>query len=351
MDFIDQIKQFSKRVETLKDTIQTEEATKTSVIMPFFAMLGYDVFNPLEFTPEYTADVGIKKGEKVDYAIITDGTPTILIEAKWIGEPLEKHDSQLFRYFGTTTAKFGILTNGILYRFYTDLESPNKMDETPFLEINMLDLKEAQVAELKKFHKTSFNVDEILNVASELKYTNEFKRFFAAELQNPSDETVKLFLADIYHGVKTQGVMEKFRPIVKKALGQLISEMMNEKIKSALSPDAPVDATPEEEPVEEEVKSKIFTSQDELEAFFFIRTLLKGTVPAGDITYKDTETYLAVLYKQNTRKWLCRLILTPTQRILILPDENKKELRYPLEAIYDIEAYKDQLLEIVARYQ
>ena len=126
MDFIDKLKQFSKRVESLKDNIQTEEATKTSLIMPFFSLLGYDVFNPDEFIPEFTADVGIKKGEKVDYAILQDGKPVILIEAKWIGEKLEKHDSQLFRYFATCKAKFAILTNGQYYRFYTDLEEPNR---------------------------------------------------------------------------------------------------------------------------------------------------------------------------------------------------------------------------------
>ena len=141
MDFIDQIKQFAKRVETLRDSIQTEEATKTSIIMPFFAMLGYDVFNPLEFTPEFIADVGIKKGEKVDYAIIKNGEPVILIEAKSTNKKLERHDSQLFRYFGTTKAKFAILTNGITYRFYTDIEETNKMDKEPFLEFNIIKIK------------------------------------------------------------------------------------------------------------------------------------------------------------------------------------------------------------------
>ena len=169
MDFIDRLKQYSKRVESLKDNIQTEEATKTSLIMPFFSLLGYDVFNPDEFIPEFTADVGIKKGEKVDYAILQEGKPVILIEAKWIGEKLEKHDSQLFRYFATCNAKFAILTNGQYYRFYTDLEEPNKMDETPFLDINLLDLKETQVTELKKFCKENFNEAEIFDAASELK--------------------------------------------------------------------------------------------------------------------------------------------------------------------------------------
>ena len=138
MDFIDLVKQHSQRVKSLKDNIATEEATKTSLIMPFFAMLGYDVFNPEEFTPEYVADVGIKKGEKVDYAILKDGKPAILIECKWIGEPLASHDSQLYRYFGVSKAKFAILTNGQIYKFFTDLDEPNKMDEKPFLEINRL---------------------------------------------------------------------------------------------------------------------------------------------------------------------------------------------------------------------
>ena len=193
MDFVDQLKQFSKRVESMRETIQTEEATKTAIIMPFFAMLGYDVFNPTEFVPEYTADVGIKKGEKVDYAIMQDGEPVILIECKSIAENLEKHDSQLFRYFGTTSAKFAILTNGLIYRFYTDLDNPNKMDDSPFLTVNILDIRENQVPELKKFCKSVFDVDTIFSTASELKYANEFKAIMTAQLDDPADDFIRFF--------------------------------------------------------------------------------------------------------------------------------------------------------------
>lgn len=234
MDFIDQVKQFSKRVESLKDGLTTEEATKTAIIMPFFSLLGYDVFNPEEFVPEFTADVGIKKGEKVDYAIMSEGNPVILIECKWIGKPLEKHDSQLFRYFGTTKAKFAILTNGQIYRFYTDLEERNKMDEKPFLEINILDVKENQVVELKKFHKSQFEIDNIFNVASDLKYSNEFKSKFSVLLQQPDDDFVRFFLSGIYEGKLMQSVVDRFRPVLKKSLNDYISELMNDKIKNAL---------------------------------------------------------------------------------------------------------------------
>ena len=161
MDFNEQLNNYSNRTQQLKSQLITEESTKTSLIMPFFQMLGYDIFNPLEFCPEYTADVGIKKGEKVDYAILKDGNPVILIECKSCNETLDKHSSQLFRYFGTTSAKFCILTNGIVFQFFTDLEEVNKMDLTPFLEINFENLKDYQINELKKFRKTDFDSDRI----------------------------------------------------------------------------------------------------------------------------------------------------------------------------------------------
>ena len=149
MEFEEKLKEFIERIEKLKDIINTEEATKTSLIMPFFNILGYDVFNPNEFIPEFVADVGIKKGEKVDYAIALNNKITILIEAKSVNENLKKHDSQLFRYFGTSEAKLAILTNGIEYRFYTDLEEANKMDTAPFLTINLLEIKDTDIQDIK----------------------------------------------------------------------------------------------------------------------------------------------------------------------------------------------------------
>ncbi|WP_331474799.1 type I restriction endonuclease [Intestinibacter sp.] len=89
MDFNEKIRNFISRIETIKDTLTTEEATKTALIMPFFQLLDYDVFNPMEFVPEYVADIGVKKGEKVDYAIIRNGKPVIIIEAKSVTDKLK----------------------------------------------------------------------------------------------------------------------------------------------------------------------------------------------------------------------------------------------------------------------
>lgn len=360
MDFIDQLKQFAKRVESLKDTIQTEEATKTAIIMPFFSMLGYDVFNPQEFVPEFTADVGIKKGEKVDYAIVMNDHPAILVECKSISENLDRHDSQLFRYFGTSEAKFAILTNGVIYRFYTDLDNPNKMDEDPFLTINILDIRDNQVPELKKFCKSEFDIDSIFSTASELKYVHEFKDIFAQQMERPSDDFTRFFLQSCYSGQKTQNVIDKFRPILCKALNDAVSEMMNDKIKTALGGSggnvAVTESTKqvqEESPEEEALGKKvpnIVTTEEELEAYFIIKNLLSDIVDIQDITYKDTESYINILYKANIRKWICRLRLTNTQKIMMVLGEDKKEIKYPLKDIYDLKQYKDVLTEIVKRY-
>jgi predicted type IV restriction endonuclease len=122
MDFIDRIRELASRAPKQLPHIQTEEATKNALVMPFIGALGYNVFDPTEVTPELTADVGIKKGEKVDYAILQDGQPIMLFECKWHGAELKDgHASQLYRYFSVTHARFGVLTNGIIYRFFTDL--------------------------------------------------------------------------------------------------------------------------------------------------------------------------------------------------------------------------------------
>ncbi|WP_293675516.1 type I restriction endonuclease, partial [Thiolapillus sp.] len=205
-------------------------------IMPFLSVLGYDVFNPMEVIPEYTADIGTKKGEKVDYVIKKDDEIIILIECKWSGIDLhQNHASQLYRYFSTTSARFCILTNGIVYEFYSDIDSPNKMDSKPFFEFNILDFEDHQINELKKFTKSAFSLEDILTTASTLKYTGAIKKILEQELEKPSEEFVRFFASRIYGGRLTQSVLEQFRKIVKKAREQFINEKINDRLKSALS--------------------------------------------------------------------------------------------------------------------
>lgn len=349
MEFSNKLKEFSVRIEKLKNGIQTEEATKTSLIMPFFNLLGYDVFNPMEFCPEYTADVGIKKGEKVDYAILQDDEPLILIECKSCTDTLEKHGSQLFRYFGTSKAKFGILTNGIIYKFFTDLEETNKMDLSPFLEVNLLELRDTQINELKKFCKENFDSDKIFSTASELKYSNLIKEYFAKELDNPSEDFVKHILYYIYEGQRTQKVIEKYQPLVKKAFNSFINDIVNQKITSALTPDeSEEEFNTSNEP--SEPVSKIVTTNDEIEAFYIIRGLLAEAIPVEDISHRDTESYFGILYKNNNRKPICRINLDSKNKQILIPDENKKFERFYIDSLNDLYKYKKQLTDVVNRY-
>ncbi len=355
MDFNEQLKQFANRVESLKDTLQTEEATKTSIIMPFFQLLGYDVFNPNEFVPEYVADVGIKKGEKVDYAILIDGTPIILIEAKWIGEPLERHDSQLFRYFGTTKAKFAILTNGLIYRFFTDLEEPNKMDERPFFEFNISDIRDAQIAELKRFQKASLNVSEILDIASDLKYSNEIKKLFSNQLQSPDDDFVKYFLSRVYGKRQTQAVIDRFRDIIKKTLANYINELMSDKIKNALETNEELEDSKTQPSAEakqtNQSEKNIETTEEELEAYFIVKNILADYVDIKDIIYKDNYSYMCITYKGMVTRWICRFYFNyDSKKFIAIPDESKKEIRFEIQDIYEINKFKDQLVEVLKRY-
>ena len=284
MDFTEKITQFSQRVEKIKNTLTTEEATKTSLVLPFFHLLGYDVFNPLEFVPEYTADTGTKKGEKVDYAIMQNNDPIIIIEVKTVNTELNaKHLNQLFRYFTVTKARFGILTNGIVYRFFSDLEEANKMDLMPFLEIDLLNLKSHSIIELAKFKKETFNMKGILNSASELKYTSLLKNAIAEQFNEPSEQFVRALIKNIYTGVKTQAVIDKFKALTRVAIDDYISDLLNNKLKNIISSDVPPETTKNPNASEKEYDFLI----EETAALEYIKNMLN----ICDVSYKKTSRY------------------------------------------------------------
>ena len=343
----EKIKNFVERLDSMKDNIGTEEATKTSLIMPFFSMLGYDVFNPTEFIPEFTADVGIKKGEKVDYAIVFNDEPVILIEAKSISEKLEKHDSQLFRYFGTTRAKFAILTNGLTYKFFTDLDEPNKMDASPFLEIDLSDLSDNDISELKKFEKENFDVNKIVSAASDLKYYGMIKKLLKDEFLNPTDDFIKFVLSNgIYEGRLMQNVIERFRPIVKKSISQYLNELVNDKIKNALNidnADLKSEVVHEEIPDEEE-ESGIVTTEEELQAFYIVKSIICNHIALERVTYKDTVSYFSVMIDNKVTRWVCRFFFKDTVKYVIVPTENENR-KYILDSIADIYKLTDVLVQ------
>jgi hypothetical protein len=353
MDFKDHIKQLGDRVTKLKEQIQTEEATKNAFIMPFLQTLGYDVFNPLEVVPEYITDIGTKKGEKIDYAIFKDGTPTILVECKHWVQNLNLHDGQLLRYFHVSKAKFGLLTNGISYRFYSDLVESNKMDEKPFLEFNINEIKDNQIEELRKFHKSVFNAESIANTASELKYTNELKSLLQSELTNPSSEFVKLFAKQVYPSVITAKVLEQFTNLTKKSIQQHISDLITERLKTALSKEdekAKEDEIKQNELLKKE-ENKVVTTEIEMEGFMVVKSILRQRLNVSRISYRDAQSYFAILLDDNNRKTLCRLYLNGLKKYLAIIDEQKKEVKIEISSIDDIFIHSDLLFKVLDGFE
>lgn len=343
------------RSKLVKEKLLTEESTKTSLVMPFFQMLGYDVFNPSEFVPEYVADIGIKKGEKIDYAIMSNDQPIILIETKSVNDKLTTHGSQLFRYFHTSSARFAILTNGIIYQFFTDLDEPNKMDPKPFFTFNLEKIKDSSIAELIKFKKDGFNLESIFTTASDLKYLNLFKEYFETEYESVSEDFVKFFIGKIYEGKATRNVIDKFTPIVNNGLKQYVSEKVSTKINEALKTTTEshiestiVDAVPDNKEQINIIDTNIETTEEEIQGFGIVKAILFETVDPERVFYRDNKSYFNVLLDNSIRKWIVRLNFNSTRKIIQFNDDSSEKII--LDNEIDILQYRDRIIEISKRF-
>jgi hypothetical protein len=361
MDIVERTQALALKIRKHKGVIETEEATKNAFVMPFIStVLGYDVFNPAEVIPEFTADVGLKKGEKIDYVVSHGGKIQLLIEVKKVNDPLRiEHASQLFRYFAVTNARIAILTNGEVYQFYTDLDAPNRMDAKPFLVLDFSALDETLLPELAKLTKEAFDLDSVISAAGELKYIGQLKRVLATQFKQPEDEWVRFLTTRVYEGSFTQRVREQFVPLVTKAARQFLNEQVNDRLKNALGgPDAyvTVSAGPAEEPsaVAEEVAAAgvgdVETTEEEIEGYRIVRAIVCSEVPVGRVVVRDTKTYCGVLLDDNNRKPIARLWLNRSKKYLGVFDENKVETRLPIDDVQDIYQHADHLRRTVARY-
>ncbi|QUW17797.1 type I restriction endonuclease [Agrococcus sp. Marseille-Q4369] len=364
MEFNDRLEALSVKVQNQKSAIQTEEATKNALIMPFISsILGYDVFNPLEVVPEFTADVGLKKGEKIDYAIMRDGEVQMLLECKAsVGNLKLEHASQLFRYFAVTNARIAILTNGEVYQFYTDLDAPNRMDEKPFLVLDLSDIDPSVVPELRKLTKENFDLDSIISAAEELKYVGAIKRVIAAQFKEPSDEWVKFLTSRVYDKAFTQKVREQFTGLVTKAAKQFLSDQVNDRLKTALAatgytPAVVSPATGAEVasgPVAEQDldrDTEIDTTLEELEGYQIIKAIGCSEVKPQRIAHRDAKSYFAVLLDDNNRKPVARLHFNnKKQKYIGVFDEAKVETRHPIDSLEDIYSHAEAIRESIRRY-
>ncbi len=317
-----------------------------------------NVFDPTEVVPEFTADVGTKKGEKVDYAIRRGNEIIILFEAKKAGGELSiNHAGQLFRYFSVTSARIGVLTNGYVFQFFSDLEQTNKMDEKPFMEFDVREpLDPVIVRELAKLTKAEFDLDTMLSAANDLKYLGEIRKELEAQLREPSEEFVKYFFARANpNGRFVQSARDHFGVLVKQALQTVISERVSERLRYALerettpqdAPAEPAEAVPGDST---ERDDDVITTDDELEGFRTVRAIVSNTLEPERVIFRDSKTYFAILCDNNNRKPLCRLHFNRSQKYVSLFDAEKKESRHALERVSDLYKFGDMLRATASRY-
>jgi hypothetical protein len=359
MEFAEVLAAMALKVKNQRDAIQTEEGTKNAFVMPFISnVLGYDVFNPLEVVPEFTADVGIKKGEKIDYAIMRDGEVQMLIEAKKSTESLKiENASQLYRYFAVTNARVAVLTNGETYHFYTDLDSPNRMDAKPFLVLDLLDIDETLIPELRKLTKDAFDLESIINAAGELKYIGQIKRALATEFREPSDEWDRFFISRVHDGAITQKVRDQFAPLVAKATKQFLNDQVNERLKAALggSNYAPneanlQDAVTSQPPAQQDLErdTEIQTTLEELEGYQIVKAIACSEVKPQRVVHRDSKSYFAILLDDNNRKTIARLHFNAKSKKYIgLFDEEKNETRHEIGSLDEIYEHAATIRETV----
>lgn len=338
MELEGRITDLGKVVREHREVLLTEEAAKTALVMPFLQALGYNVFNPSEVVPEFTCDVGTKKGEKVDYAICEGGKIKMLVECKPANAELSLNNAaQLFRYFSTTDARVAILTNGVVYKFFSDIDVPNKMDSKPFFTLQLDAVRKHDLKTLESFTKQAFDIEKIVQEAGNLKMQSLVYKELQEEFQNPSDDFVRLIATKVHPGRMTTHVRDTFKALIVNSVSSLIRDRVNERLTSALSASNPCD----DDGSQEGATEATFTTEEEIAGFNIIRAIGAREVDPKRIVMRDAKSYCAVLLDDNNRKTIARLHFnSPTSRYLgtfTAKDETRVPVVDPVD-IYKHEA-------------
>lgn len=337
MALIDNVRRLSEQVTKRLPNVKNEEATKNALILPFLGALGYDIFDPGEVQPEFVADFAKKRtsgqAEKVDYAIHLNGMPVMFFECKAAGADPTQHSGQLKRYFNTTpSVKVGIVTNGVRYLFYTDLEEQNMMSERPFFDFNILEFTDRDVETLESFTRANFDATTVRGRAEDIIFTDKVSTYVNDLLRNPTEAFTRFVLGelDLQTGKLTAKRVEKFVPIVRKAIQSTLLDMATRSIKqeteesssaAALTPAAQVtsSASPAMVPEAPREQSKgIVTTQEELDAFDLVKRVCSDSPVAAKypIQYRDSVNYFGINIG-NFKKWFLRLFFDGRRKAVV----------------------------------
>jgi hypothetical protein len=347
MELETRLAELAKVISDHREVLLTEEAAKNALVMPFLRALGYDVFNPGEVVPEFTCDVATKKGEKVDYAICQAGRVSMLVECKPANTELSlKNAAQLFRYFSVTEARVAVLTNGVVYKFFSDLDAPNRMDEKPFFICALDALRKQDIRTLGRFTKDSFDIDTIVQEAASLKKQSLVARELQREFAEPSEDFIRIIAARVSEGRLTTQVKEEFRALIVNSISALIRDRVNERLTSALSASNPIDEEDDSPgPVEE-----VVTTEDEIAGFNIVRAIAAKAVDPKRIVMRDAKSYCAILLDDNNRKTIARMHFnSPTARYFgtfLGKEETRHSVLEPVQIYQHDEAILKRVAEL-----
>lgn len=303
MDLGSRLADLQERVVAYREMLLTEEAAKTALVLPFLGALGYDIFDPTEIVPEYVADIGAKRGEKVDYAIRQQGRVVLLVECKPAAVALDPtHAGQLSRYFSVTEARLAILTNGIDYQFFADLDQRNRMDDRPFFSFSLAALRPHDIRTIEKFAKPLLNVHRILAEAAQMKLQTQVRHAVERELAEPSPELVSLIARRVHPGKLTPSLRQHYAPIVGATVAAVVRDRVTQRLSSALG------AAPAGDPfLALQAPALAGPSDDELWGFRIVQAIAARIVDPRRVVLREAKRYCAVLLDDNNRRTLARL--------------------------------------------
>ncbi len=360
MDFISKLYEFAAKLPDNLEYCKSEEATKQYLVLPFLEILGYDTKKPGEIVPEFDADVGTHKKFKIDYAIFHSGKPIIMVECKPSTNSLETGNEwkQLYHYFVSTETRIGILTNGIRYQFFADLAKPNVMDSMPFLDFELTSLSEDTLKELHKLTKSDFDSDTVIDTASELKYIGGIKKILRRQLSTPDDDFIKFFFKELCpDNFFTGSLKDSFVGYTKSALSEFIRSEIDARLDAISQPDPSRNVQEEVENIEEEedLSSRTELTQNEIEGFHIVKSILWQEISPERLSHKDTQSYCNILLDQNSWKPIVRLWFNSADNLqleLFKFDEDNERTSHKvhIENLGDIYKYSDELRAVALAY-
>lgn len=298
-----------RSIPRVSHKLQSEEATKHALIIPALAAIGFDVSNPDVVVPEMVSDFGTRKAEKVDYAILCNGFPAILVECKAYGVNLQAHVPQLFRYFSVSTARIGVLTNGVEYRLYTDTFKENVMDTEPYAVVD-LSAEDADLEPLEELQRALLDTPALIRRARERALEKRLRAVVAEELQCPSEKVFKVFAEKVLGRPARRSEVRELMSIAVRAFGH--SE-------------------------EEECLDGFRES-----AASVVRGYINEAVPGAECIARDTVRYLGFYYPSRPRNAICRLYFGAHERLLRISFEDEADRR-PIDE-RGLEEYKEEIM-------